>query len=98
MSEAGPVATDVGPSDFELNVSIPADPRFAETMRELAVHAAKYVGCTDAQARAFGQQVEAATRGYIENGGGKPSLPLVFRRTTGPVEVLVDGHSLTAEP
>jgi hypothetical protein len=98
MSDDGPVAADAGPSDFELNVSIPADMRFAETIRELAVHAAKYVGCSEAKARAFGQQVEAATRGYIENGGGKPSLPLVFRRRTGPVEVLVDGHSLTAEP
>jgi hypothetical protein len=97
MSDAGSGVHDVGPADFELNVSIPRDARFAETVRELAVHAAKHVGCSDARAHAFGREVEEATRGYIEN-GSDDGLPLVFRRTAGPVEVLVNGRTLSAEP
>jgi hypothetical protein len=92
MSEAG------HQSDFELNVSIPPDPRYAETVRELAVHAARYAGCSEATADAFGREVEEATRGHIENGGGESGVPLVFRRVAGPVEVLVDGRTLIAEP
>jgi hypothetical protein len=92
MTEAG------HQSDFELNVSIPPDPRFAETIRELAVHAAKYAGCSEARAHAFGREVEEATRGHIENGRGDAGVPLVFRRTAGPVEVLINGRTLIAEP
>lgn len=98
MSEVGPVAMDDRSSDFVLHVSIPRDPRFAETVRELAVHAARYAGCSEARANAFGREVEEATRGHIENGGGEALVPLVFRRTTGPVEVLVNGRTLIAEP
>src|SRR5687767_2492034 len=98
MSEVGPVAMDDRSSDFVLNVSIPRDPRFAETVRELAVHAARYAGCSEARANAFGREVEEATRRHIENGGGEVLVPLVFRRTTGPVEVLVNGRTLIAEP
>jgi hypothetical protein len=92
MSDAGQQ------SDFELNVSIPPDPRFAETVRELAVHAARYAGCSEARANAFGLEVEEATRGHIANGGGDASVPLVFRRAAGPVEVLVNGRTLIADP
>jgi hypothetical protein len=96
MSDAGQAAP--GHTEFELNVSIPPDPRFAETVRELAVHAAKQAGCSEARAHAFGREVEEATRGYIEHGGGDAGVPLVFRRAAGPIEVLVNGRTLTAEP
>ncbi len=97
MSDAGSAGHGAGPADFELNVSIPRDARFAETVRELAVHAAKHVGCSEARAHAFGREVEEATRGYIDNASDE-GLPLVFRRRTGPVEVLVNGRTLSAEP
>ena len=87
-----------GHSDYELTVSIPCDPRFADTVRELAVHAARHAGCSDARAQAFGREVEEAARGYIAHGGGDAGLPLVFRRTTGPVEVLVNGRTLSVAP
>jgi hypothetical protein len=92
MSDAG------RPFDFELNVSIPPDPRFAETIRELAVHAARYTGCSEARANAFGREVEHATRGHIEDGSGDAGVPLIFRRVAGPVEVLVNGRTLVVEP
>ena len=85
-------------SDFELTVSIPRDARFAETVRVLAEHAARQAGCSDARAHAFGREVEEAARGYIEHDDGQSGLPLVFRRATGPVEVLVNGRTLSAEP
>ena len=85
-------------ADFELTVSIPRDARFAETVRVLAEHAARQAGCSDARAHAFGREVEAVARGYIEHGDGQSGLPLVFRRATGPVEVLVNGRTLSAEP
>ena len=87
-----------GHGDYELTVSIPCDPRFAETVRELAVHAAKHAGCSDARAQAFGEEVEEAARGSIARDGGDAGLPLVFRRTSGPVEVLVNGRMLSVAP
>ena len=87
-----------GHSDYELTVSIPRDARFADTVRELAVHAAKHAGCSDVRAQAFGREVEEATRGYITHGSGDAGLPLVFRRTAGPVEVLVNGRTLSVAP
>jgi hypothetical protein len=84
---------------FELDVSIPCDARYAETVRELAVYAARQSGCSDARARAFGLEVEAAARGYIEKSGSDAArLPLVVRRGSGPVEVLVNGRTLSADP
>ena len=98
MTDADPGAHGDGQSDFELNVSIPRDVRFAETVRVLAEHAAKLAGCSDARAGAFGREVEEAARGYIARDGGDAGLPFVFRRATGPVEVLVNGRRLYAEP
>jgi len=98
MTDGGPSAQREGQGEFELNVSIPRDARFAETVRVLAEHAARQAGCSDARAGAFGREVEEAARGYIARDGGEAGLPLVFRRATGPVEVLVNGRRLYAEP
>ena len=83
---------------FELTMSIPRDARYVATVRELALHAARHAGCSDARAQAFAREVEEATRGNIDTGNADAGLPLVFRRTTGPVEVLVNGRTLSAEP
>ena len=80
---------------FELNVSLPYDARFAETARELAVHAARQAGCGEEEARAFGGDVERVVRGHIASGGTEAHIPLIVRRTDGPVEVLINGRTLT---
>jgi hypothetical protein len=85
-------------SAFELNVSLPTDPRFAGTARELAVHAAKHAGCADERAQAFGEEVEGVIRGYLESGNTGATLPLVLRRRSGPVEALIDGRTIMIEP
>jgi hypothetical protein len=80
---------------FEINVSLPHDARFAETARELAVHAARQAGCGEDEARAFGQDVEDVVLRHIDSEtSGKP-IPLVVRRADGPVEVLINGRTLT---
>lgn len=81
--------------EFELNVSLPYDARFAETARELAIHAARHAGCGDDEARAFGAEVERVVRGRIAAGGPGTHIPLIVRRASGPVEVLVNGRALT---
>jgi hypothetical protein len=81
-----------------LNVSLPSDTRFAATMRELAVHAARHAGCADARAVAFGAEVETAIRGHIEAAGSGEDVPLVFRRTSDVVEVVLNGRTLTVSP
>ena len=47
---------------FELSLSVPPDPRFAETMRLVAVQAVQQVGGSEAEAAAFGADVERAMR------------------------------------
>jgi hypothetical protein len=83
---------------FELNVSLPTDARYTETARDLAVHAAKHAGCSDARAQAFGEEVEGVIRGYLEGGNAAAALPLVLRRRSGPVEALINGRIITIEP
>ena len=83
---------------FELNVSLPTDARFAGTARELAVHAARHAGCSEARAHAFGDTVEQTVRGELETGATGGTVPVVVRRATGPVEVLVNGHRLVLDP
>jgi len=81
-------------SHFEINVSLPSEPRFAETARELAIHAARHAGCGEDEARAFGRDVEGVIRDHMEHVASGASIPLVVRRVAGPVEVLVDGRTL----
>jgi hypothetical protein len=83
---------------FELNISLPTDARFTETARELAVHAAKHAGCAEEPARAFGEEVAGIIRGYLEDGHAGATLPLVLRRTSGPVEALINGRTITIQP
>jgi hypothetical protein len=80
---------------FEIHVSLPHDARFAATARELAVHAAKQAGHGDEEARAFGQDVESLVRSHLEGSRPGAPVPLVVRRSTGPVEVLINGRTVT---
>ena len=75
---------------FELNLSLPSDDRYIATLRDLAVHAARYAGCRGSDADRFGAVVEVALRGCLAHAGGEgTTLPVVLRRGDGPVEVLI---------
>jgi hypothetical protein len=76
-------------TSFELNVSLPADGRFAATLRNLAVHAARYAGCDGKDADAFGLAVEAVMLGCVNGFSRDGTVSIVVRRIAGPVEVLI---------
>lgn len=98
MTEAYVSSQNDSRPHFELSISLPADVRFAETARELAVHAARHAGLSDAKAHAFGDEVVEVLRAHIADGAAGGRVPLVVRRAGGPVEVLVDGRTITPDP
>ena len=75
---------------FDLRVTVPADPRFVEMVRDLVVHGARCAGCAAEAAWAFGRTVEDAERDMLAAGSG-PSLSIVVRRAEGPMEVVLSG-------
>ena len=75
-------------TSFELNVSLPCDRRYSETMRELAVHAARYAGCRGSDADRYGDAVEEVVRACLSE-GGRATVPVIVRRGVGPVEFLI---------
>ena len=79
----------MAPEHFELKMSVPRDPRFAATLRGLAVHAANYAGCADGSADAFGDRVEEAVRAYFAEHDTTADVPVVVRRANGPLEVQI---------
>src|SRR5918999_24110 len=75
-------------TSFELNLSLPSDARYAEAMRELAVHAARYAGCRGADAEEYGTAVEIVVRACLA-GKDRAAVPVIVRRGAGPVEFLI---------
>ena len=75
-------------TSFELNVSLPCDRRYADAMRELAVHAARYAGCRGSDADRYGAAVEAVVRACLAD-AGRATVPVIVRRGVGPVEFLI---------
>jgi len=76
-------------ADFELNMSLPAEQRFATTMRDLAAHAARYAGCTEKDADRYGAAVESVARSCLERASAGAAVPAILRRGSGPVEFLI---------
>lgn len=83
---------------FELNVSLPHDSRFAETLRLLVVHAARFAGSPEPDAEAFSRTVEKAVKdAWTAHAGAGPrteELDVVVRRGAGPVEVRIGARTL----
>jgi hypothetical protein len=77
----------VDATSFELNMSVPGEARFASTLRELAIHAARYAGCRGPDAEQFGAVVEQVASQCLS--AGAASVPVIVRRGNGPVEMLV---------
>ena len=78
---------------FEFNVSVPRDAGGAVMIRKLAEQAARYVGA-GASAEGFGAEVEEAVRAQVNGAGGGGTLPIVVRRSDGPVEVVVGSRTI----
>jgi hypothetical protein len=84
-------------NSFEIKISVPHDARFAATMRGLAVHAAQTAGSAQAVAEAFGRKVEQAIHAWFERTADDGVLPIVLRRTDGPVEIVIDSRTITLD-
>ena len=97
MSEVAARSGKSSPPQFELTVSIPAEPRFVATVRDLAIHAAQYAGCLEAEATEFGAAVEQAVRQHLTHTPSDAPVAVVVRRNTGPLEVLVDEQTITLD-
>lgn len=82
---------------FAFTVSVPRDESFVETVRLLAVQAARYAGHADEACEAFGATVGRAVRARAQTARSAGVVSVVVRRAAGPVEVLVDGDALTLE-
>jgi len=81
----------VDATTFEFQVSVPRNAEVAAVVRMLAEQAARYAGCDEPSAAAFGEQVAEAVRAHL-NGSiahTATSIPVVVRRSTGPLEVQV---------
>jgi hypothetical protein len=80
-------------TSFELTMSVPREQAFAIIVHDLALHAANYAGGAAADADMFARSVGEAFAASVAAGGG--DVPIVFRRSAGPLEVLLDGRLLT---
>jgi anti-sigma regulatory factor (Ser/Thr protein kinase) len=83
---------------FELTLSLPRDPRFASTIRDLAVHAAQHAGCGLAKAEAFGRAAEELLRASLaDSAQEEEDMPVVVRRLAGPLELRIDKRIITLD-
>jgi hypothetical protein len=82
---------------FELTLSVPHDPRFASTIRDLAIHAAQHVGCAQAKAEAFGRAAEELLRACLADSAPGSDVPVVVRCLAGPLELLIDERIITLD-
>ncbi len=82
---------------YELSLRLPHDARFATTIRDLAVHAAQHAGCGRAKAEAFGRAAEELLRSCLADSAPGDEVPVVVRRLTGPLELLIDDRLITLE-
>jgi hypothetical protein len=81
-------------SSFEFAVSMPRDARFTDAVRRLAVQAAQYAGCAAGQVDPFARSVEEAFQGCL-GGAATTDVAMMFRRSAGPLEVVVEGRVFT---
>ena len=65
----------------------------------LAEQAARYCGCNEPGASAFGERVAEAVRAQLNGSSShaSSSIPVVVRRATGPLEVTVAARTIALE-
>jgi hypothetical protein len=88
----------VDASTFAFTISVPRDPQFVSMVRGLAVQAARYAACGNAEAETFALSVEAAVQACLRETSHNASISVVVRRDAGPLEFLIDGRTVAVEP
>ena len=84
-------------TSFEFQLSVPRDAEVAAIVRMMAEQAARYAGCNEVHAAAFGEQVAEAVRAHLNGTPDHSSIPVVVRRSTGPLEVQVDQRTVALD-
>ena len=74
---------------MEFNLTIPADARFIDMVRGVAVLGARCAGCIDADAAAFGRTVEEAVLGMLAAAHPEASVTVAVRTGDQPLEVVI---------
>jgi hypothetical protein len=89
----------VDATTFEFQLSVPRDAAVAAVVRMLAEQAARYAGCSEPGAAAFGERVAEAVRAHVNGpiAHTSSSIPVVVRRSTGPLEVHVATHTIALD-
>jgi hypothetical protein len=67
-------------------------------VRGLAVQAARYAACGNAETETFALSVEAAVHACLRESSQGASISVVVRRDAGPLEFLIDGRTVAVEP
>ena len=75
-------------TEFELGMSVPADLQYAEMLRLVAAQAARQAGAIEAEAVAFGADVEQAARDCV-SGAAAPAIAVLLRSHNAEVEGLL---------
>jgi len=88
----------VDASTFEFTLSVPRDPQFVSMVRGLAVQAARYAACGNAETETFAVSVEAAVHACLRETSHSGTISVVVRREAGPLEFLIDGRTVAVEP
>ena len=78
-----------------MNLSFPADPRHAVALRDLIAQAVRQAGGDEGTALDFGERAAALLRGLPQD--NREALSIVVRLGP-PIEVIIDGHTLTHDP
>lgn len=85
-------------STFQFTISVPREPQFVAIVRSLAVQAARYASCANAEAETFAVSVEAAVHACLNEASAEHTISVVVRRDAGPLEFLIDGRTVAVEP
>jgi methyl coenzyme M reductase alpha subunit len=87
----------VDATTFYFQLLVPRNAEVAALVRMLAEQAARYAGCNEPGTAAFGEQVAEAVRAQLNGSLDPNSIPVVVRRSTGPLEVQVDTRIIALE-
>jgi hypothetical protein len=88
----------VDASTFEFTLTVPRDPQFVSMVRGLAIQAARYAACGNAETETFAVSVEAAVHACLRETSPEATISVVVRRDAGPLEFLIDGRTIAVEP
>jgi hypothetical protein len=89
----------VDATTFEFQVSVPRNAEVAAVVRMLAEQAARYAGCSEPGAAAFGVRVAEEVIAHLNGSVAHASatIAVVVRRSTGPLEVQVATRTVALE-